>query len=297
VRHVGGARCKSSGGFGSGRVGVWQRPAGGAGNSFAPCGLRGGMTPPAHATPARAPARHHPIARITHWVSAVAITVMAASGLRIFNASPAFAPKGAAPFFWWPFEGLRAPDALTLGGWLGGARHWHFAMMWLLVANGLVYLVHLFRHGRWRTIVPRVGGWRDAIEMARFYLLLRRDHPVQGKHNALQQYAYTTMLVAGVVLVLSGAAIWKPVSLGWLTQLMGGYALARWWHFLAMLLLALLVVVHVFMVFAVDPYALRAMTTGRYDADRWSPEARNARPLSHLAPARTPHTPPSGEQS
>lgn len=230
--------------------------------------------------------RHHPIARLTHWISAAALAVMAASGLRIFNASPAFAPKGTPPFPLWPWEGTPAPAWLTLGGWLGGARHWHFAMMWLLVLNGAVYLLHLFRRGRWRTIVPRVGGWRDAIEMARFYLYLRRDHPVQGKHNALQQYAYTTMLVIGVLLVLSGLAIWKPVTLGWLTRALGGYAWARWWHFAAMLLLALLVLAHVIMVFTVDPYALRAMTTGKYDAARWSPEARHARPLQHLAPAR-----------
>lgn len=235
--------------------------------------------------------RHHPIARVTHWVSAIAILVMAASGLRIFNASPAFAPKGAAPWPLWPFEGTPAPDWLTLGGWLGGARHWHFAMMWLLAINGAVYLVHLYQRGRWRTIVPRVSRWRDALEMARFYLFLRRDHPVQGKHNALQQYAYTTMLVCGIVLIVSGVAIWKPVSLGWLTSALGGYAWARFWHFVAMLMLGQLVLVHVFMVFTVDPYALRAMTTGGYDAERWSPEARQARPLINLRP----HTPTNHE--
>jgi thiosulfate reductase cytochrome b subunit len=109
---------------------------------------------------------------------------------------------------------------------------------------------------------------------------------VQGKHNALQQYAYTTMLLCGLLLVVSGVAIWKPVTLSWLTTLLGGYAWARWWHFAAMLLLALLVTVHVFMVLTVDPYAIRAMTTGGYDAERFSPEARHARPLLHLLPRR-----------
>ncbi len=122
--------------------------------------------------------------------------------------------------------------------------------------------------------------------MARYYLYLRRDHPVQGKHNALQQVAYTSMLLCGAVLVLSGLAIWKPVTLGWLTRLLGGYALARWWHFSAMLALGALVVVHVVMVLTVDPYALRAMTTGKYDAERWSPEARNARPFSRWFPRK-----------
>jgi hypothetical protein len=46
-------------------------------------------------------------------------------------------------------------------------------------------------------------------------------------------------------------------------------------------LLLLLALVHVFMVFAVDPYSLRAILTGWYDRAR-SPEARNARPFYHL---------------
>ncbi|MCC7054911.1 MAG: cytochrome b/b6 domain-containing protein [Gemmatimonadaceae bacterium] len=235
-------------------------------------------------------ARHHPIARITHWVSALALCVMAGSGLRIFNASPSFAPKGST-FALWPWNGTPAPASLTFGGWLGGARHWHFAMMWLLVANGLLYLGHLWLRGEWRTLMPLRGDVRDAIQMAHFYLGLRMRHPHQGKHNALQKFAYSAMIVLGIVSVVTGVAIWKPVSLGWLAAAMGGYHWARWWHFAAMLGLGLLVVVHVVMVFAVDPYALRAMTTGGYDAERWSPERRNARPFINLAPAQADDTP------
>ena len=92
--------------------------------------------PPKFTTASKHTSRHHPIVRITHWLSALALFVMAGSGLRIFNASPAFAPKGST-FPWWPWEGKPVPDIVTFGGWLGGARHWHFAMMWLLVANGV----------------------------------------------------------------------------------------------------------------------------------------------------------------
>lgn len=233
---------------------------------------------------AKPKARHSPIVRITHWVSALALFVMAGSGLRIFNASPAFARKGEY-FSYWPWEGHPAPNILTFGGWLGGARHWHFAMMWLLVANALVYIGFLFLHGEWRQLRPVRGDARDALEMAKFYLYLRPKHPHQGKHNALQKTTYVVMILCGIAAVVTGIAIWKPVSIGWLTNLMGGYALARWWHFLAMLILGLLTLAHVVMVFAVDPYAIRAMTTGGYDESRFSPEARNARPFVHLLPA------------
>src|ERR1700758_5506832 len=83
--------------------------------------------------------RHHWIVRITHWVNAFALTIMVTSGLRIFNAYPMFARRGET-FCCYPFDGTRIPEWLTFGGWLAGARNWHFAMMWLLVLNGLVYL-------------------------------------------------------------------------------------------------------------------------------------------------------------
>jgi thiosulfate reductase cytochrome b subunit len=117
--------------------------------------------------------------------------------------------------------------------------------------------------------------------MVRFYLFVRKDHPRQGKHNALQKSAYFAMPLLGLVIVLSGLAIWKPVTLGFITALFVNYKWARFVHFVAMVLLLLLALIHVFMVFAVDPYSLRSMITGSYDRTR-SPEARNARPFYHL---------------
>jgi Ni/Fe-hydrogenase b-type cytochrome subunit len=227
--------------------------------------------------------RHHWVVRLTHWVSAVAIFVMVGSGLRIFNAYPSFHRRGEALFCCYPFEGQPIPRWLTFGAWLGGARHWHFAMMWLLVANAVLYLGFLYLHGEWRDLVPRRGDPRDAWEMVRFYTFARRDHPKQGKHNALQKLAYFSMPIVAAEIVLSGIAIWKPVSLSWLTALFGGYVWARYWHFVGMAVLVVLVAGHVFMVLATDPYSLRSMLTGGYD-ERLSPEARNARPFYHLLP-------------
>jgi thiosulfate reductase cytochrome b subunit len=207
---------------------------------------------------------------------------MAGSGMRIFNAYPAFARKGES-FRWYPFEHKPIPDWLTFGGWLAGARHWHFAMMWVLVVNGLVYLTFVYLHGEWRDLVPRRNDPRDALEMIKFYLFVRKRHPHQGKHNALQKGTYFALPIIAALAVISGIAIWKPVQLSWLTNLLGGYMWARYWHFLAMLLIVVLSVIHVFMVFAVDPYSLPSMITGNYDEDL-SPEARNARPLYHLLP-------------
>ena len=228
--------------------------------------------------------RHHWVVRLTHWVSAIAIIVMVGSGWRIFNAYPAFHRRGET-FCCYPFEGKPIPGWLTFGGWLAGARNWHFAMMWVLVIAGLVYLAFIYLHGEWRDLTPRRGMLRDSWEMARFYLFVRKDHPRQGKYNALQRTAYFALPIVAALQVTTGIAIWKPVELSWLTAIFGGYVWARYWHFLITALLVLLILTHVFMVLATDPYSIGSMITGKYNPDL-SPEERNARPFYHLLPRR-----------
>jgi len=228
--------------------------------------------------------RHHWIVRLTHWVNVLALGIMIGSGLRIFNAYPGFARPGGT-FCCYPFEGKSIPSVVIFGGWLAGARHWHFAMMWLLIANGLLYMGYVYLRGAWRDLVPRRNDPRDVWAMLRFYLGLDREHPRQGKHNAMQRGAYFAMPWVAALTVTSGLAIWKPVTLGPLTDALGGYQWARYWHFLSMLALVVLALGHVFMVISVDPWSLRSMITGGW-SERFSPEARNARPFVHLWPRR-----------
>ncbi len=100
--------------------------------------------------------------------------------------------------------------------------------MWLLVANGLVYLGFIYLHGEWRDLVPRRRLLRDGLEMVKFYLALRKRHPHQGKHNVLQRTVYFVLPWVGAAAVVTGIAIWKPVQLGLLTHLLGGYVWARY---------------------------------------------------------------------
>jgi thiosulfate reductase cytochrome b subunit len=197
--------------------------------------------------------RIHPLlVRITHWVNAAAIFVMVASGWRIYNASPLY--------------DFRFPPELTLGGWLAGALQWHFAAMWLLAANGLVYLAYglvsgHFHRKLWpippRAVVADIGA----------ALRGRLAHDDLTIYNAAQRAAYVTLIVAIVVLVLSGLAIWKPVQLQELAALMGGYEGARRVHFVAMALTVGVVAVHVLMVVLL-PRTLVAMLSGRIRQER-----------------------------
>jgi thiosulfate reductase cytochrome b subunit len=151
-----------------------------------------------------------------------------------------------------------------MGGWLAGALNLHFFLMWPLVLNGLLYLVYLLLSGEGRTLVFRPRDIPRAAQMQLYYLKLRREHPPQGKHNALQKAAYSFILVLGIVSVLTGLAIWKPIQLGFLTALFGGYEWARYWHFVAVWLFAGFIVVHVALVLLVDPASLRGMISGWY---------------------------------
>ena len=130
--------------------------------------------------------------------------------------------------------------------------------------TGLVYLAFLVFSGEWKALLFRPRDVKPAIAMQLYYLRLRKEHPPQGKHNALQKGAYSFIFLLGVLSVLTGFAIYKPVQLAWLTALFGGYELARYWHFWAVWLFVAFTVVHVIMVFVVDPASLRAIITGWY---------------------------------
>ena len=208
--------------------------------------------------------RHHGIVRLTHWINAAVLVGMMASGLQIYGAFPHFGMRGAPSLGPNPLDGHAAPHVLRLGGWLAGGLNIHFLLMWPLILNGLLYLFYLLASGEARTLVFRPRDVPRAAQMQLYYLRLRKEHPPQGKHNALQKAAYTFIIVLGIIAVLSGLAIWKPVQLGVLTALFGGYEWSRYWHFVAVWLFAAFIVVHTILVFTVDPASLRAMVTGEY---------------------------------
>lgn len=193
----------------------------------------------------------HPlVVRICHWVNVIAIFIMIFSGWRIYNASPLF------PFAF--------PPDLTLGGWLAGALQWHFAAMWLLVVNGLAYVLYGVFSGHYRrSFFPLT---LDAILHEFANLLHGRISHRLGFYNPLQKAAYLVVILLGITLVLSGLSIWKPVQLQELTALMGGYEGARKVHFFSMTAVAGFIAIHVAMV-ALVPRTLIPMFTGRAPAD------------------------------
>jgi thiosulfate reductase cytochrome b subunit len=207
--------------------------------------------------------RHHWIVRLTHWANFVLLLGMIASGLQIYMSFTHFGIRGSH-YFPNPWDGKPFPPWSRLGGWLAGGLNWHFALAWPFAASGLLYVGYLALTGEWRSLVFRPSDVPRAVQMQLYYLKLRREHPPQGKHNALQKLAYTSIVLLGALSVLTGFAVYKPVELSWLTALFGGYELARYWHFWAVWLFVAFLVVHVALVLLVDPASLRAMITGWY---------------------------------
>jgi Ni/Fe-hydrogenase b-type cytochrome subunit len=174
-------------------------------------------------------AYEHPwIVRLTHWVNAVALVAMIGSGLQIFHAFPSFGPKIPQNDF------VNLPRALALGGWLGGALQWHFTFMWIFAGSGLAYVVYQIVSGHWRQILFLPRDLKGVWPMARHYFLFGAKPAVDAAYNPLQKLAYTSTIFFGVAAVLTGMVLYKPAQLWWLAWPMGGYHMARIWHFIAM---------------------------------------------------------------
>jgi len=185
--------------------------------------------------------------RAMHWTNAVAVVLMIMSGWQIYNASPLFS--------------FSFSHSITLGGWLGGALLWHFAAMWLLMVNGLLYLIVGLATGRFRRkLLPITPS--GVIADTKAALTFRLSHDDLSRYNNVQKLLYAGIIVVGIVIVLSGLSIWKPVQLQYLTALFGGYDVARYVHFICMALICAFLVVHVVLALLV-PKSLRAMIIGR----------------------------------
>jgi thiosulfate reductase cytochrome b subunit len=200
------------------------------------------------AAPSKAKAIQPAWVRALHWTNAFAMVLMIMSGWQIYNASPLF-------------EGFTFSKSITLGGWLGGALLWHFAAMWILMVNGLIYLALGFATGRFRRkLLPITPG--GVIADTKAALTGKLSHDDLTKYNYVQKLLYAGIIVVGVLIVLSGLAIWKPVQLQYLTALFGGFDTARYVHFFCMAAIVAFMVVHIALALIV-PKSLRAMIIGR----------------------------------
>ena len=185
--------------------------------------------------------------RVMHWTNAFAMIVMITSGWGIYDDAVII-------------HGLHFPKAMRLGSWAAQSLLYHFAAMWLLMLNGLTYLVYGVATGRFRKRLLPIR-FSELVTTVRESLHLHFAHDDLTVYNAVQKLLYIVAILAGIAQVVTGFAIWKPVQLAWLVSLLGGFQGARIIHFIGMAIIVGFLVVHVALALLV-PRTLWAMLAG-----------------------------------
>ena len=185
----------------------------------------------------------HPlIIRYCHWLNAVALFVLAGSGLQIFRAFPSFGAKIPQKVL------INWPPSLAIGGWLGGALQWHLTFAWIYIGTGILYLAYQVLSGNYKQVLFVSRDLPGVWPMVRHYFLFGPRPAPREAYNALQKHAYTSVFVLGVLSVGTGFVLWKPVQFSWLAWMMGGFHWARLWHFLILWAMVAFVFGHLVMV-------------------------------------------------
>ena len=221
-------------------------------------------TPPVTAAPpvafaAPSERRLHPLPlRLMHWINAVAIFIMIGSGWKIYNDDVIFGV-------------LHFPDSLVIGKWAQYGLQWHFFGMWIFVLNGLAYLGYGVATGRFRQKLFPVSG-REVLATVADALRFRLRHDDLTHYNAVQKILYLGVMLVGILIVISGLALWKPVQFSELANLFGNFQTIRLIHFLCMSAIVAFILVHVTLALLV-PRSLVAMLNGGPVAAEGEPHA------------------------
>ena len=190
----------------------------------------------------------HPLPlRIMHWINAVAIFIMIGSGWKIYTDDVIFGI-------------LHFPDSVVIGKWAQYGLQWHFFGMWIFVLNGIADLSYGIATGRFRRkLFPiSVTGFIATVGDA---LRFRLSHDDLTHYNAVQKILYLGVILIGILIVISGLALWKPVQFSELANLFGSFQNIRLVHFFCMTAIVAFILVHVTLALLV-PRSLVAMLTG-----------------------------------
>jgi Ni/Fe-hydrogenase b-type cytochrome subunit len=190
----------------------------------------------------RAAYEHPLIVRLCHWINTVALFVMVGSGLQIFRAFPSFGAKIPQK------DLLHWPKAFAIGGWLGGALQWHLTFMWIYIATGVLYVGYQAFSGNYRQVLFTHRDLPGVWPMVKHYFFFGPKPVARESYNPLQKQAYTSAIGLGVLSVLTGLCVWKPIQFSWLAWTMGGFHYARIWHFAVMWVILFFILGHLVMV-------------------------------------------------
>ena len=199
--------------------------------------------------------------RWCHWINVVALAGMMWSGLLIYWTNDIYR-IGYGDYTLFHFFPAWFYSVFNLKRSLAEGMTWHFVVMWLFAVNGIVYVTYTIVSGHWRELLPNRRSFREALQVLLHDLYLSKTLPPPRKFNGAQQIAYSGVVLMGLGSIVTGLAIYKPIQLGWLTYLLGGYPMARFEHFLLLLGYVLFIVVHLIQVLRAGWNNARSMITG-----------------------------------
>ena len=195
----------------------------------------------------------HPLPiRVTHWINFPVLLVMMWSGALIYWANDIY----------WPPIPSAVYEALDIKQRLADGLAYHFVFMWIFTLNGVIYVSYLLASGKWRTLFPTWRSFPDAWQVILHDLKMVKRLPPQGKYNGAQRILYTLALILGAGAVITGLAMYKPVQLNGLKNLLGGYEMARWLHYLIAIGFLIFIFVHVVQVVRAGWRKFSAIVTG-----------------------------------
>src|SRR3954465_6837927 len=190
--------------------------------------------------------KKHPLAiRWFHWINFPLLALMIWSGALIYWANAVYRVGIGQKTLWHMTLPQAAYNKLHMSFRLAEGMSLHFFFMWLFAINGVAYVIYTIVSGEWRYLVPNRHSFKEAILVTLHDLHLRKEPPPPKKFNGAQQIAYTAVVLMGLGSLLTGLAIYKPVQFSWLTTLLGGYAMARFFHFWLTVGYVLFFLVHV----------------------------------------------------
>jgi thiosulfate reductase cytochrome b subunit len=163
-------------------------------------------------------------AKVFHWVNIIAIIIMLTSGLQIYNANPVFGGRA----------GLHVPAIFTLGGWLAGGRHWHFASMWIFSLN-------LFWYGIYVLITRR---WQHKFVSSQDIKALQKTQNSKRLTYAWHRIVYTSIIPILLFAIFTGIGMYKPAQFPWIVDFFGSWQALRIVHFASVPFVIIFAIVH-----------------------------------------------------
>ncbi len=177
--------------------------------------------------------------RLTHWLLAGSITVLAITGFYIGH----------------PF--LIAPNPVGQEFVMGRVLAIHFFAAIVFSLSEIARIVWMFmgnRYARWNQLIPTSKSrWKHAWEWLKFYVFFRPVTPRFVGHNPLAGLTYVVVYAVCILAALTGYSMFA-ISAGAdspmrvfavLLPVFGGLQSARWIHHVCMWVIVLFVIHHI----------------------------------------------------